>query len=373
MSINKVALLSVHDQPNYGSMLQAYALAEAIRREGYDVEYLNYSTAHKPYSFFSIVRKLISVAQHLLGKNNEYSFLTSDSFINTMKAFSVFHNQYIPVSERKYYWNNVKKCLNVNDYCNYIVGSDQVWSPLLYSQRRPYFLDFAKLPKRNSYASSIGVTNITDQYKDILRSKLSLFDNLSCRERRGVTLLSEMTGKDVKYVLDPTLLLCPQDWDGIVCEPNISTPYILVYLLGEKEEPLAFANVVGTMNKMPVYIIQTRPKYCNICNSIPDVGPSEFVGLIKNASCVITDSFHGTLFSINYHVNFYSFAKRPGGLSVNDNTRIPDFLTELGLQSRFQPDDDPQILPDIDYHQVDKSLELLRKTSIEYLRKILND
>ncbi len=366
----KIALFSCHDDPNYGSMLQAYALAAVIRTLGHEPEYISYNSyPHRPL-FLQIA---ICVAKKLGIRRTAYdfSFFDTSEFATTMEAFGRFHSKYIPHSAKVYYSNTIQHITETGEYENYIVGSDQTWSPYLYNPRKPYFLDFASLPKRNAYAPSLGTTKLPEEYQQLLKKKLSIFNNISCREYANCKLLSSLTGKDVCCVLDPTLLLTPKEWDKVCKLPAIDKEYILAYILGEKDSIVSFAEHLGKTKKLPVYYIATRPKHLNHPNTLTGVGPDDFAGLIKNARYVVTDSFHGSLFSVNYNVQFYAFSKRDGDLNCQDNIRILEFLQSMHLENRLQDDRSATVLPDVDYEMVNKKLCKMREKSIVFLKSCL--
>ena len=369
----KIALFSCHSDPNYGSMLQAYALAAAINKLGRNAEYINYTTLPKP-TLVRRIKKTIRTILAWLGYNKrrgEFDFLRTRPFKKIMAAFSDFHKKYIPVSSELYYSSEVSSTFDVTKYSIYIIGSDQLWSPYLYNNQRPYFLDWADFPNRNSYATSFGTTHFSSDYTSLLVNKLSQFDNISCREKTNCNTLSEKLGQEVTHVLDPTLLLQADDWNKIAISSDLGKPYILAYILGEKDSIIQFAERLGREKDLPVYYILTRPKYLDIKNVLNDVGPAEFLGLVRDAAYIVTDSFHGSLFSINYQRNFYAFSKRDGLVNQNDNIRIVEFLTQLGLQARFQDVESAKCLPDIDYKRVNFSIEQLRNMSYSYLKKIV--
>lgn len=375
----KIALFSCHKDPNYGSMLQAFALVLAIRKLGQEAEYINYSETLDPHIPSRVIMRIIKWPfkwikdiLYPIKPKDEFAFFDKLDFSSTMESFERFHNKYIPVSEKKYYSDSVREKLNINDYSNYIVGSDQTWSPNLYRPTKPYFLDFANLPKRNAYAPSLGTINLSPNYISLLKDKLSTFNHLSCREAVNSRFLSNLLKREVTHVLDPTLLLDQYDWDRITKEPSIKGDYILAYILGEKDLVINFAEQLGFVKKMPVYYVITRPKYFNMTHSLNGVGPDDWIGLIKKAKYVITDSYHGCLFCVNYNVNFYAFSKREGDINRQDNIRILEFLKILQLEHRFQDDTIATILDDIDFKDVNDKLDPMRRWSFEYLKNIIS-
>lgn len=377
----KIALFSCHNDPNYGSMLQAYALVNALSKLGVESEYLNYSTSPDPNKPIRIIKGLIKTPFVWLSSiirkrksGGEYAFFHTQEFASTIEAYERFHKLYIPVSSKKYYYDTIKQKLNVKDYDAYMVGSDQLWSPHLYKPNNPYFLDFANISRRCSYAPSFGTTELKDDYLQLLKHKLSYFQLLSCREAANCKLLTVVLGRKVTHVLDPTLLLTSDDWNKIAKVPDIQGDYILAYILGEKDAVVKFAEKLSLKHNLPVYYVVTRPKYLNKENAIKGIGPDDWLGFIRGAKYVVTDSYHGCLFCINYNVSFYAFSKRDGGQNAQDNARILEFLGLLGLQHRFRNDkDNPQMMQDVDFAPVNKQIAQLREQSIGYLRQCIEN
>lgn len=197
------------------------------------------------------------------------------------------------------------------------------------------------------------------------------FRNLSCRERQNCNLLESELLDKVEFVLDPTFLLSPSDWNSYIHEPIIEGKYILAYILGTRECISKFAEKLGEHNNLPVYYILTRPEYLSKDNLLKTIGPFDFVNLIENASFIVTDSFHGTILSINFEKNFYSFTKRDGSATTIDNDRIGTVLQEFELNDRLLNDEFANELGSIDYIRVKSKLENLRESSLNYLKTII--
>lgn len=365
-----IGLVSYHRDPNYGTMLQAYALAYAIKREGVTCAYLDYRYARKP-----LWRTIAYQVASFLGLINqgEFSFFETKEFKTIRDKFAAFHSDCIPVSKRRYYADTIKNALK--DFDRFMVGSDQTWSP--YMNRNPHGINFLQFVEdrtsKCAYAPSIGTVNIDADHGKFMAEHLDSFQHISCRERQNCAYLSSLLDREISYVLDPTLLLSKDEWNQIAVLPEMtSASYILAYVLGEKTCISQYAEMLGEKNGLPVYYIATRPCYLNKKNVLNNVGPREFIGLIRNAAIVVTDSFHGTLFSINYGVDFYSFAKRtPVKGEVNDNDRILAFLQELGLEYRFKEDSDISLELPVNYNAVYDRLDIMRISSRLYLQNII--
>ena len=231
----------------------------------------------------------------------------------------------------------------------------------------PYFLDFAALPSRSSYATSLGTSNIPEEYKLILKEKLSAFDNISCRETFNTKMLSDLLNRNVSHVLDPTLLLSVEDWNKVATEPPVKGDYILAYILGEKDSVTEFAHSLGQQKRLPVYFIVTQPKYLSYSNALTGIGPDAFIGLVKNARFVVTDSYHGCLFCIIFGTQFFAFSKREGSVDTQDNIRILEILQVLGLEDRFWDDTRQTPLRDCNFQQAHEKIADKRQTSLKYL------
>lgn len=370
----KIGIISYHIEPNYGTMLQAYALEKAIKREGVKCEYINYFPYKKPSRLKCLVKRIIDFLGIKL-KNNEFDFFSTKAFKSTILAFNKFHRNYIGISESQYYSDTIHESNELYDY--FIVGSDQTWSPYMTSMNNCMnFLQFVSdNNKKRAYAPSIGTTHINELYLKTLINELRTFEFISCRERSNCKLLASNIDKPVNYVLDPTLLLSPNEWNSIAVSPAMAPKsYILAYILGEKECVSEYAENLGKAKGLPVYYIVTRPCYLTKTNNLTGIGPEHFLGLIRDAAFVVTDSFHGSIFSINYGVNFYSFAKRKinNNDASNDNDRIIEFLKELNLENRFKEDDDGTYEENISYSNVETILSKLRADSKEYLRNIIS-
>lgn len=368
----KIGLISYHSEPNYGTMLQAFALSRALNILGFENEYIQYKNTPKRSFFFYLLRKVVRAI--VPAKSTQFDFFFKrKEFASTLKALNVFHDIYIPISKKKYYINTVQATNSLYD--KFIVGSDQTWSE--YMNRSDFTVNFLSFVtddlKKNSYAPSIGTLIISEEFTNKLVRELSSFNHLSCREKKNCEKLSRLIKKDVEYVLDPTLLLTVEEWNKIAVTPKLPTKkYILAYILGEKDCIAEYAELLGKRKKMPVFYILTRPKYLNMAKCLRGIGPAEFVGLIRDAAYVVTDSFHGTAFCINYGTLVYSFTKREITKNDNaiDNDRIKLLLSEFGLENRAKDDKDTSFEKDYAPKMYQEHLENFRKLSWDYLKSI---
>ena len=301
---------------------------------------------------------------------DDYSFFHFPEFKPFVDGYTCFIRERIKVSKQRYNPFTLSTC---NEFDAFMVGSDQTWGEARYLPNSPYFLDGIddKYPKL-SYAPSIGTTHISDTYLSVLVEKLSKFQALSCREKTNCKLLSSKLEREVSYVLDPTFMLSADEWGRMATMPSDPIEikhYILCYILGEKQNISDYAEKLGIEKGLPVYYIVTRPLYLQKKHHL-FVTPESFLWLIKNAVYVITDSFHGTILSINFNTQFYSFTKRDG-LNTDDNDRIVEILSTLNLVNRYK-DGGTTFEQDIDFNEVNPIVDHYREESLFYLRKTIN-
>lgn len=385
--MKKIALLSYHFWYNYGTCLQAYALQKFLDNLGYSAEYLNFGWKY-PIDQISFINnfwkftkpktsKLLELRIRLfkyisaLQNHNLHNTLLSD-YVNQTNN-SLFDNFY------KNYIKETEPITNLHEtnllYSHFIVGGDQVWNSDCCEENffKNFLLDFVDLSsKKSSYGSSIGKISNNKKTQDLFIQHLSKFQNLSCREEFGRKQLEALTKRNVSCVLDPTLLLTPEDWDKITVFPNIKSPYLLCYILGEKSSIVKQALEIAQKNGFILKIISSSPTIIKQFRkyTLSHIGPCEFLGLINKCSYLITDSFHGTAFALNFNKPFLSFFKRSGNASESDNYRIKDLLSQFHLESQLREDSQPPE-EQCNFDEANKILSIKRKYSLDYLKNIV--
>ena len=246
-------------------------------------------------------------------------------------------------------------------YDVYMVGSDQIWNPRICSNIAPYFLDFAPDGARCvSYASSFGVNELSGPVFYKYKQWLKRFSYIGLREKSGVNIVKGMAlDAKVAHVLDPTLLLTVEDWSRVAIEPNKKPhgTYLLLYDLIASSETVALAKRWANQNGWDVIRIGDGA-----------YGPGEFIWLFSHAEAVVTNSFHGTVFSILHHRQFYSVI--PTG--VTNAGRIESLLQSLSLSHRLVNASMCGRLefgPRIEFESVDALLEKMQAKSIDFLKE----
>ncbi|WP_140377405.1 polysaccharide pyruvyl transferase family protein, partial [Vibrio parahaemolyticus] len=261
----------------------------------------------------------------------------------------------------------------VEKFDTLISGSDQIWNPACVSQEKrfipEYFLSFAKSDqKKVAYASSCGAYKYSPAEEAVLSGYLSAYDALSTRENSASKYLSSLTAREVKHVLDPTLLLIKEEWLERLGDNNFREgDYILLYVI--KKTPL-LKQVINKLKEelnVKVILCEQGIHFDNVVDEhIRDAGPKDFISLFNNAKFVVTDSFHGTTFSLIFNKPFFSVSP---GANVN---RISSLLELVGLDSRIIHDENSLKSIDLshcnlDFTEANERLEYERKKSKDYL------
>ena len=364
---------------NYGSSLQAFAIQYVINKLGFKNKIIDYDEyCHnirwrvRPIldDFFYQVMRIIDPVSKLLFSKKYKWFI--DRNIQKM-GFDLFEKENMTLTQKKFKTSKeIEEDAKNYDIC--ICGSDQIWNPLLFDP--VMFLDFCnnKRTKTIAYAPSFGVSNL-DKNKDEIKKLLEGINRISVREEAGAKIVKDLVKNDVPVVLDPTLLVEKKEWEKILKPIKSDEPYILCYFLGKKYIPHKF---IENLKK------ETGYKVINICTyrtmngieseCITTASPSEFLSYISNAAYVCTDSFHGTIFSIIFQRQFFTF-KRFGKEKGNQNSRIYTLLNICKLKCRLI--DYAKVtadgIPDLDYEKPMSNLEAKIKLSKKYLELALKN
>lgn len=376
--MKKIAIVNRTNLKNFGSVLQVYALCHTVKKLGYESEVVwqsgNMSKNFdiRPYKIIKIGLKILrhpSLIRTTLKTLREVNSAVIDE--EKTKKFDSFVN--INFKQSFYSPDEIKKIAASDKYYKFICGSDQIWvTTTLYPDPMMY-LRFAPKNKRVAYAPSLGRNYIPDYNKSILKKYIKDIPNISIREDDGRHLVKELTGRDAIVVADPTLLMKSTEWDKLKININTPNKYILCYFLDEpssytKSAICKFAKeldfnivILGKLNNIDFPI--NRIKY-------PCAGPGEFLDLISKAEMVITDSYHGMLFAINYHKKFWSVERAYS--QFDQSSRQLTILNRLGLKERYLKNDFILTNEEIDYNSVQSKINEFVSLSIKYLKDSLN-
>lgn len=354
-----VGILTFHRALNYGAVLQAYALQQCLNSLGIENKIIDYRCSYienfyKPIKL-SHIKNPSSLARDVI-------YLKGNR--KKRAKFNKFCNDYLLKSDPVYKHEDLK-VLN-KDYSSFITGSDQVWNNVWSGFDRSYFLDFADNQKKNSYAASFGFEEIPPDLKNEYKLLLSDFNKLSVREKSGQRIINEALNRNSVVSIDPSCLLSADTWNNIAEKPK-EKDYVLLYTLEKSAKLESLAKELAKKhNTKVIYIIDSvRKKKGYDCKGF--LSPLEFVGLFSNAKIVVTNSFHGLMFSTILKKEFYlAYQERKNA----PNSRLMDFVSEFHLGHRVINDSEFSPGKEIDYEYVESLMAKKRLQAITYLRDI---
>lgn len=310
----KVGIVTFTDGTNYGQRLQNLAVQEILKSHGYDV--CTFKIRRPDYGLFSFLKRNIkSMAQ--------FSEFIAER--KRKKSFERFNREYIRFYEHEIFSGmNSEKIQKKFDLV--VAGSDQVWNPYSAWVTDVNFLQFIEPDKRMAFAASFSVDEIPDDRKHEYRRYLCGISRIAVREFQGAEIIRYLCDREVPVVLDPTLLLPKLFWQSIARKPRkeLPTKYVVSYFLGEtvyRQEIEKWAKV----NKREIINFDVNSAWHNLA-------PDEFIYVIQHAELVLTDSYHGTIFSILFHVEFRNFPRK--GQEFSMSSRFETLYKLLGIKSK---------------------------------------
>lgn len=365
--MSKIGILTYHSGFNYGACLQAYALQTTLKKFGYDSEIINFET--QPFvdsreMFTRHPRRLKEVIKNITRIPYWKSLHERERMFNSY-TFDVLKS-----SPR--YRTEEEVIKHAEDYDCIICGSDQIWN-LTHVKDDPaitplFFLNFPKKQRRVAYAASFAsFTKIAHFHEDEFLPWLKEFDAISIREQDGYEYVKSK-GLDCTLCLDPTILLDKEDYEPICRERLIEGKYIAMFGWNTNDDLVKAAKIASKKLGLPVYNIVPPPRkmFCGIPRKL-DVGPCEFLSIIKNAEFVVTNSFHGTAFSTTFEKPYVSI------VTGKADTRMHSLLEQLGLADHLVHVDDMDIdkMMATDFSGVRAKKAALRQTSFDFIKNSL--
>lgn len=352
--MKKIGIITVQKALNYGAVLQCYALEYYLNKLGYDCEVIDLCRPQhkefkkdKEYKPYPIV--FSSLKERIWYKLRHIRF-----FIKTIIIPQAFKSYIFSIKNRKYKKSKFIKFENFNKrikfsqkytsikalyknpptYDIYMTGSDQLWNPTQDYCLEPYFLTFVNNGgKKVSYATSIGVSQLPSNVLNDFKKWLSSYDLISVREKTACNLLASVINQPIYQTVDPTFLLTKEEWKEIAQE-NSHKKYVFYFTLGYRANLFKLAQKIAKENNLE-FIYYAHNYYDRPHNQIKDgyfdLSPEEWLGLIKNADLIITDSFHGSVFSIIFENNFISYVPPKS----KRGSRISDLLSKLELSEHL--------------------------------------
>lgn len=355
--MKKIGIVTIDGDNNYGNRLQNYALEQSIITMGFEVETLVFPKRET-------IRNRVGELKRSLNRDYRIQKTKFERMSELkLEAFKPFRDNYL---------NNVSYDHNADfaKFDRFIAGSDQIWNPS-WRLIDDYWLRFAPENKRFSYAASMATTVVHKANAEKLPRYLKEMNELSVRESESVPFVKQISGREAKLVVDPTMLLLKKDYEKLVNEQHEShvdksRPYILVYALEGLSKELE-SQVVKLSSEKNWEIVTIMGNKYNVEHKV--YNPVEFVEAIQNASLVVSDSFHCGVFSIIMESPFILFNRTDG---VQMSSRITTLLSRFNLMQNFYDGGEINSLLEIDYDSIDKALKVARAEGLGFLSFILN-
>ena len=375
-----IGILTFHKSVNYGSVLQAWALQRMLDLKGFDSEFIDYEP-ERYGRLYNVFLKLDSMRALMINMNR---LPVSAILERQNKSFARFRQENLRLSRETYRVDNQEEIADRN-YEAVVCGSDQIWNTKAKDADFVYYLPFPIPGRKAAYAVSLNIGSFEEvENKERYKEWIGDFDYLSCREEDGVNKLRGLLGEErrIDLALDPTLLHNKVEFARITSPRLIRRKYIFVYYVWFNNSIVNAARRIGEKTGLPVYTIEmakgSRAYLRLIKNGIHPVtrhlAPGDYLSLIKNATYVVTDSFHGTAFSLIFEKQFVCINDRVGEDDYKNDIRITGILRRLGLEDRFITSEESgsfDLDAPINYRRVTKKRLQLAEESFGRLAKAL--
>ena len=384
MKEKSVGIITTFRQPNFGSVLQAFALQKVIDRMGYKSWVIDYKYPNDyHYEYGKWKRPRLVTWKHpfklLLYSVLEFLGLRTIPKIRLMNKFIDDEIVCTPM-----YMSHKEIHDSSPEFDIYLSGSDQIWNPNTMCGDMTYFYDFAPdNSKIISYSSSFSCDSIPEKYQEQYKKYLSRYSAISVRESNGCKLVKELIGRDdAQLVLDPTLLLDKEEWMRYAKKSRkLKTPkkfilcYMLAYTYNPNDKMKELLKYVQWKYQLPIVSLSSIKGWDGgefiLIEQHQSIGNYEFLRLFADAEMVVTSSFHGTAFSLNLGKPFLALQN---GKSMADD-RISSLLDMMGLQSQLVTTSthlDSKITPFYDVNYAREVLERKRKLSLDFLESSMS-
>ena len=388
--MKKIGIITFCNCMNYGAELQAFALQKKLNMLGVDAEVINIEkefgvlegsirtvfdaivSRYKKYGLLKGTSKTIELIKTKLAAKQAQRD-NVDKLEEKHKIFDDFWNTYIRHSDTFYTLENLRN-IKYLPYDTIVAGSDQIWNYMQTRYLDVFFLNFANAfgAKKVAYAASFSVEKIPSDLRPIYKPLIENMDTISVREDTGVNIVEECSEKKAIQVLDPTLLLTSSEWVEFIDNPNYikeDKRYVVIYTLSGSKYIYNLAKKIGKQLNAEVVNIKsgyTRVKGDEGINHLYNVGPREFISVFNHAVYVITDSFHGTAFSINFNVPFTTLLNPVSKI----NGRALSILRMTNTMNRMIYDDGSNKEPDtliMDYTIINSIIDNWREKSNKFI------
>lgn len=366
-SKRNIGIVTWYEPSNYGTGLQAFALKKYFEILGYNVCFIEDRRMNGINIKDSRLKKMMSI---IWWKKQIYRY--------DNKLREQMQNEYVNRFCKVENITTNKDIIRLNDTIDvFVSGGDQIWNPMV---TKPYFmLSFVDPAKpKMSFGTSVGVKEIPDEYCKQYDEYLSSYKYISVREKQSVDALKKCISNSVEEVVDPTFLLSSAEWENLLNEAKLNTayfssPYVFCYFVGERH---SYWDYVKKIRKKCGYNVVVLPindeGYNNSFKKYVKASPAEFLWLIKHAAIVCTDSFHATVFSMQFGKDFYVLKRFMDSDKQSQNGRIYNLLEQYGIQDRIVEDETVfNYSSRIDYKKIWKIMDENRNRSRKWLKEVM--
>lgn len=353
---------------NYGSALQTYALQTALRKiaggsvEPVVMDYCPDCLADKD---------ILNPVSNMWDKDpeaRERCRLTLPAIKINYEKFKRFYLDNYNLSARKYTSANFNDSLSAESLDGYVCGSDTIFAVPEFGFDDGFYANYDVMRHRSvAYAASFGDFEIDPGLIPELSSRLANFNAIALRENDKLPLVRSLAECPVYKVIDPTLLLTPEEYSPITALPSPSEPYLLLYSRRGDARMQTFAERIASENSLKIVEISLNARNSDRHTMRYDAGVEEFLGLVRNAAMVVTNSFHGMIFAVQFRKPFYIFSRKLC------DTKIEEVLDLFGIKDRMLSTGEEKPAAMIDYDSVHDRIGSARRESLGILEsEILN-
>lgn len=359
MKVCKLAIITLYGNYNYGNKLQNYAVEQIFMEHGIEVATIDYGkiiSRHKAKKIFHIL------TGYHFSKNKELWI----SLVKKEKLLKNFSNRHLHVKKQ----TRIERLKKLFDF--FCVGSDQVWNPSWFSERTKHLmlLDFVESKKKMTLSASFGVEELQQEWKNFFKERLMDFKKISVREESAEKIVKELCDVEVETYIDPTLMFDSQKWESLAQKPvEYSEEYIrnsiVIYFLGDIEHS-DIEKMQAIAEKNNLHIITLDRNDIGEC-IIPSL--EEWLYCIGNARLVITDSFHGSVFSFLFDRNLLIYKRKDGDASMF--SRLENLMKKFKLNDRLAENCSGQRIMNHDYSMGYCILEDEREKLRKYIESVI--
>lgn len=344
---------------NYGSALQTWALHQAIKKLGYAPILVDYCPD------ILLDKDPLNPFQNMWDQDEEsrrMCELTMPAIRENSYKFDRFYHERFDRTSQRYTADNFAE-ITQEKLDGFVCGSDTIFCPDEFGIDDGYYANYDLMRGNSvSYAASFGDPHFNDETYQILNQRIKNFRALGIRENLMIPYLRDHTDVPVQRVIDPTLLLSSEEYNSIIAEPQLEDKYLLLYSRRYSPKMETYAEQLAKERGLKIVEISLRAINAEKGHIMRyDAGVEEFLSLVKNAQYVVTNSFHGMIFSVQFRKSFVVFSREQCDI------KIEELLALLGLSDRMLVNGTESFRSEIDYEAVHANIAASREKSLQFL------